>query len=184
MSCSINATIYARYEKFEKDYLGFECKGFQKQFLLFYIEYEIVSLYLFEDVSSSASSIWLAMAGKPPKGADKILPPWISEFFCTSIPDEELYDPWVGDENRVGSNGCSLPWSCCCVAGPILEALLELLWPGLGSLKLVNTAWGEKLSLWLPLDPPALEPENYHKNWKMGVNVIVIFIGHVVSLVM
>ena len=39
-----------------------------------------------EDVSSVASSIWLAMAGKPPKGAENVFPPWASEFLDKCIP--------------------------------------------------------------------------------------------------
>ena len=112
-------------------------------------------LYLVDDFSSAASSIWLAMAGSPPRGADKIFPPWFSEF-AERIP-EVPNDPWFGEESLVGSNGCSLPWSG--VVDPILEA--ALFWPGLGSLKLVKTAWGEKLSPWFPTDPPEPDPEYY-----------------------
>ena len=70
-----------------------------------------------DDVSSAASSIWLAMAGKPPKGAEKVFPPWASEFLDKGIPSTLLpYPPCAGDENLVGSKGCSLLpcWDTVC----------------------------------------------------------------------
>ena len=108
--------------------------------------------------SSAASAIWLAMAGKPPRGADKIFPIWLSELLGKLIP-EGPHVPRVGEENRVGNNGCSL--LCSWGVDPVWD--MELLCPGLGSLKLVKTACGDKLSLWLPPDPPELDPENYYK---------------------
>ena len=82
------------------------------------------------------------MAGKPPKGAENTLPFGESELLEIIIPGAPN-DPWLGDEYRVGRSGCSLP--CINGADPALEP--ELFWPGFGSLKLVKTACGEKLSL-------------------------------------
>ena len=95
------------------------------------------------------------MAGRPPKGADKTFPFAVSVLREIIIPGAPK-EPWLGDENRDGRSGCSFP----CMRGVDPELGVGLFWPGLGSLKLVKTAWGEKLSLWFPPDPPAFDPPN------------------------
>ena len=54
------------------------------------------------------------MAGKPPKGAEKVFPPWASEFLDKCIPGALLpYPPCAGEENLVGARSlretCFLP---------------------------------------------------------------------------
>ena len=109
------------------------------------------------------------MAGSPPKGADKTFPFGVSELLEIMIP-EVPKDPWLGDEKRVGRSGCSLP--CIIGVDPALGA--GLFWPGLGSLKLVKTAWGEKLSLWLPPHPPELDPPNCNKK-EITVSITLVW---------
>ena len=85
---------------------------------------ETISLSLF----IAEEAIWLAIAGNPPKGADIILDVW------------GLKDGTVG---KRGKGGClhkpNISVGGVLVGGSevgVLEA------PGLGNLKLVNTAWG------------------------------------------
>ena len=119
--------------------------------------------YLDDVLSSVASSSWLSMAGNPPKGAENTFPFGVSELLEIIIPGTPK-DPWLGDEKRVGRSGCSL----LCIIGVDPAFEVELFCPGLGNLKLVKTACGEKLSLWFPPAPPEFDPENYQKTRKIS----------------